>query len=178
VGSGLNLSSRLRHYYSLTYMQGVLKRSRSIIFSAILKQGLESFSLTILEYCLEEELLEREDYYITTLKPEYNILQKAGSSLGFKHTEETIIKMSLAKKGKKSSFLGKIQDEEVKTKISEIKGTPIKVLDLETNATSTHFSIRKAAEILGVTHKALTYHFKKTDSFVFKDRYLVEKVKI
>ena len=80
--------------------------------------------------------------------------------------------------GKKSSFLGKIQDEEVKTKISEIKGTPIKVLDLETNATSTHFSIRKAAEILGVTHKALTYHFKKTDSFVFKDRYLVEKVKI
>jgi group I intron endonuclease len=58
-------------------MQGVLKRSRSIIFSAILKHGLENFSLTILEYCLVEELLEREDYYITTFKPEYNILQKA-----------------------------------------------------------------------------------------------------
>lgn len=159
-------------------MQGVLKRSKSIIFSAILKNGLDNFSLTILEYCLEEELLEREDFYITTLKPEYNILQKAGSSLGYKPSEETLIKMSEAKKGKKSAFFGKTHSEETKVKISEIKGTAIKVLDLKTNVSSTYISIRKAAEILGVTHKALSYHFKKSNSFVFKGRYLVEKVEI
>jgi len=43
--------------------------------------------------------LEREDYYIKLLKPEYNILQKAGSSLGIKRSDETRAKMSLAKKG-------------------------------------------------------------------------------
>ena len=40
---------------------------------------------------------------------------------GKTHTPESKALMSLAKKGKKSSFLGKIQDEEVKTKISEIR---------------------------------------------------------
>ena len=74
-------------------MKGVLKRSNSIIFSAILKSGIENFSLTILEYCLPEEQFEREEYYITTLQPEYNILQKAGSSLGYEHSEETRKKM-------------------------------------------------------------------------------------
>jgi group I intron endonuclease len=84
--------------------------------------------------------------------------------------------MSEAKKGKKSSFFGKTHSEETKAKISEEKGTPIKVIDLNTNVSSTYTSIRKAAEMLGVTHKALSYHFKKTNSFVFKGRYLVEKV--
>ncbi len=34
----------------------------------------------------KNEVLSREQYYIDLLKPEYNILQKAGSSLGYKHT--------------------------------------------------------------------------------------------
>ena len=38
--------------------------------------------------------MEREDYYFKLLKPEYNILQKAGNSLGYKHSEETKAKMS------------------------------------------------------------------------------------
>lgn len=32
----------------------------------------------------------REQFYFDLLKPEYNILEKAGSSLGFKHSEETL----------------------------------------------------------------------------------------
>jgi hypothetical protein len=34
-------------------------------------------------------ILEREQYYLDLLKPEYNILKVAGSSLGFKHSEES-----------------------------------------------------------------------------------------
>jgi group I intron endonuclease len=63
-------------------MKGVLKRSNSIIFSAVLNYGVENFSLTILEYCLPEEQFKREEYYIKTLQPEYNILQKAPGGRG------------------------------------------------------------------------------------------------
>lgn len=39
--------------------------------------------------------LEREQYYIDSTNPEYNIL-KAGSTLGYKHTEETIAKIAIS----------------------------------------------------------------------------------
>ena len=60
--------------------------------------------MEILEYCKLEDLREREDYYIDSLKPEYNILQKAGSSLGYKHSEEAKIKMSALAIGRKHSL--------------------------------------------------------------------------
>mgnify|MGYP000087139502 CR=1 FL=1 len=41
----------------------------------------------------KEKLIEREQYYIDTLKPEYNILLLANSSLGYKHSEQVIAKM-------------------------------------------------------------------------------------
>ena len=37
-------------------------------------------------------MIEREQYYIDTLNPEYNILKIAGSPLGYIHSEETIAK--------------------------------------------------------------------------------------
>jgi group I intron endonuclease len=51
------------------------------------------FSLEILEYCKPEDAIKREQYYLDFFKPEYNILKKAGSTLGYKHTEETRLKM-------------------------------------------------------------------------------------
>ena len=40
------------------------------------------FMLEILEYCDPDMVIEREQYYIDTLKPEYNILKTAGSLKG------------------------------------------------------------------------------------------------
>ena len=37
-------------------------------------------------------MLNREQYYIDLIKPEYNILKIAGSSLGFKHSLKTLLK--------------------------------------------------------------------------------------
>jgi group I intron endonuclease len=63
-------------------MEDVLKRSNSHIYRALLKNGYSNFSLTILEYCDKEKCIEREDFYLSCLPHEYNILQKAGSVLG------------------------------------------------------------------------------------------------
>ena len=60
-----------------------------------MKYGYGGFSLEILEYCDRDKVIEREQYYIDLLKPEYNILQTAGSSLGFKYSEDTKAKMKV-----------------------------------------------------------------------------------
>ena len=59
------------------------------------KYGHGNFILEILEYCDKSNLLEREQYYLDKLKPEYNILKYAYSMLGYKHTASSIEKLKL-----------------------------------------------------------------------------------
>jgi group I intron endonuclease len=62
-------------------------------------------------------ILEREQYYLDSLKPQYNILKVAGSPLGTKHSEETkAALMSIRKLGSNHprGFLGKSHSIEKK----------------------------------------------------------------
>jgi group I intron endonuclease len=54
-------------------------------------------------------LIEREQYYLDLLKPEYNICKIAGSTLGFKHSELTKAKMSINNTGKKHTYETRIK---------------------------------------------------------------------
>ena len=69
---------------------------------ALLKHGYSNFTLEIIEYCEPSDVIDREQFYLDLLCPEYNVLKTAGSSWGFKHSEETKQKMSEAKKGNKA----------------------------------------------------------------------------
>lgn len=71
VGSSISLSYKLNMYYSLYSLREV--RGSIIIQRALLKYGYSNFTLDILEYCELDVLIEREEYYINLLKPEYNI---------------------------------------------------------------------------------------------------------
>ncbi len=68
-------------------------KSNRPIDRALLKHGFSCFTLEILEYCGTNLLLTIEQYYLDDLMPEYNIAQIAGSTLGYKHTPESIAKM-------------------------------------------------------------------------------------
>jgi len=68
IGSSIYLSNRLKFYFCNSYMESVLKRSRSHICHALLKNGHSNFSLTILEYCDKEKCIEREDFYLSSEK--------------------------------------------------------------------------------------------------------------
>jgi group I intron endonuclease len=89
VGSSVSLSRRFSQYYSLNYLNNCLSKGQSIIYSSLLKYGYSNFSLDILEYCEPSIVIEREQYYINLLKPEYNILKIAGSCLGNKLSDKT-----------------------------------------------------------------------------------------
>ena len=101
IGSSINLGRRLSFYYSDTHMRHVLQRSTMLIYLSILKYGIKSFRLDIVEYCDISILHQRETYYIEKLNPEYNILRIGSSLLGFKHKEISRMKMRIAKLGLK-----------------------------------------------------------------------------
>ena len=107
VGSSVNLSRRLNFYYNFSYINPKVKKGNSLIYSAILKHGYSNFQFEILEYCNAEEVINREQYYIDLLHPQYNLNPKAGSRLGSKHSEEVKLKMSNQRKGRKFTELHK-----------------------------------------------------------------------
>ena len=59
-------------------------------------------------------LISEEQKYIDLHNPFFNICRKAGSSLGFKHSEESKKKMSLARKGIKRSPMTQEQKEKLR----------------------------------------------------------------
>jgi group I intron endonuclease len=119
IGSSANLSDRLKQYFSIKYL--TRKKSISSISRAIFKYGYSNFTLEILEYCERDKIviLKKEQYYIDTLKPKYNILKLAGSPLGYKHTKEALAKMRNRKLSKEhlAKVLTRILSSSHKAKI-------------------------------------------------------------
>lgn len=136
------------------------------IYRSLLKHGYSYFKLEILEYCPAEGIRAREQYYLDLLKPEYNILKTAGSSLGFKHSEESLAKLR--------NHLQRLNVE---------KGFKVEVLDTETNTTVVYDSVIKAAKALGVDKTSLMYQEKRQakagpgECPLFKKRYAVKIVR-
>jgi group I intron endonuclease len=120
VGSGVNLAKRLASYYN----ERELKRNPRPIKDALIKYGHKNFSLEILEYCPITKLLEREQFYLDLLVPDYNILKYAYSLLGFKHSEESIEKLKAKiispehKKILSSIHKGKLVSEETRNQLA------------------------------------------------------------
>ena len=117
IGSSTNLSKRLQQYYQYSYISNP-DRGQSKIYSSILNYGYSNFSLEILEYCDKLDTISREQFYIDLMKPQLNILPTAGNSLGYKHTEESLKKMSIVKKdvylGENNPFYGKTHSDEIR----------------------------------------------------------------
>lgn len=136
VGSAVNLNSRRRDHTDTLRRGAHHNRHLQRAFN---KYGGSSFVFSVLEFVEDKtRLIEREQYYIDTLKPDYNILPTAGSLLGFKFSGESKRKMSESRKGivmseetrrKMSAWqIGRINSEEYKRKQRAIqkgrKGRP------------------------------------------------------
>lgn len=65
------------------------------------KYGIEDLEFSIIELCEKEELVQKEQHYLDTFSPKFNVLKKADSSLGVKRRPETIEKVRNANLGLK-----------------------------------------------------------------------------
>jgi group I intron endonuclease len=108
--------------------------------------------LEILEHCAKEDVTLREQFYLDTLKPTYNILKLAGSSLGFKHSYSTIVQMK-ERNNKNHPFLAREHSEESKLKmsLSSRLSSLVKLLDIETGKEKLFNSNVQAANFLKIS---------------------------
>ena len=94
IGSSINLERRLKEYFNINHLEF---RKKLPICAALLKYGYSNFKLEILEYSTIDETIIKEQYYLDMFKSEYNILRTAGSSIGYKHSPESIAKFKARK---------------------------------------------------------------------------------
>ena len=109
VGSAVNFKNLFKLH--LTRLKSN-KHHSSILQNSWNKYGGENFKFEIIEECDKLDLIKREQYYIDTLKPFYNICKIAGNSLGRVVTDETREKLKKSSTGRKHS-------NETKEKISK-----------------------------------------------------------
>jgi hypothetical protein len=148
VGSSINLNVRLYTYFSLRS----LAKSNRPIDRALLKYGFSNFSLEIIEYCRREELLKREQYYMDNLKPQYNIAETAGSTLGYKHTPESLAKM------RDFVLSDEVRNRKIKATANATAAIriPIIVENIKTNKKSEYISLVEAGKAIGVSRAAVS----------------------
>ena len=114
VGSGIDLRKRLSTYYFPSRLMDGRHISNSL-----LKYGHVSFSVVILDVlgitgsCNKIELINKEQEYLNLYKPILNLNPLAGSSMGFKHSEESKRLIPEFRKGKPLS-------SETKKRLSEL----------------------------------------------------------
>lgn len=100
IGSAVNVKHRLLSHKS------VLKRNKhhsKHLQNSWNKYGETNFSFYILEEVDKNQLIEREQFYLDLFKSYdrkhgYNLAPKAGSSLGHRHSKESIKNMSIGTK--------------------------------------------------------------------------------
>jgi len=79
IGSSSDLGRRFLEYFR----PSVLSRGM-VIYKAIIKYGIYNFDYDIIKYTELDNIETVEQFYIDTLKPEYNLSPTAGSNLGYK----------------------------------------------------------------------------------------------
>lgn len=207
IGSSVDISQRLKNYFTKSYL---IRNKTAYICNALLCHGFSAFSLTILEYIditdkskdeAKNLILSREQHFIDSLSPDYNISLIAGSLLGYLHTEGSKKKMSEAKSGVNHPLFGRTHSAETKEKMSkahkgkslstETKAKLSKPLTEETKAKmsiskgggtifvydsknlliNTFGSTRKAAEFFKCSHVTIAKYVKNRK--LFKEQWVL-----
>lgn len=174
------------------------------ISKALLKYGYSNFSLEILEYCESSETILREQYFLDLLNPEYNVLKIAGSTLGYKHSEEALAKIKagsasltserIAKRLEQLKNLNASQEhkehlknlnssgqhkEHLKNLHSQIS-YKVEIFDIVSQETKFYASIREAARSIGCHDRTIAIAFKHLKETgvckVFKKRFQVKSI--
>lgn len=154
IGSSKNLYRRLSTHRA--YLRKGIHQNPKLQNSWN-KYGEAQFQYYILEFCDIEALLEREQFYIDTINPYFNIIREVQE---VKISEESKLKMSISRK---KGF------ERGTVKLYQMK--PIYQYDLEGNYIQEFKSIKEAALQSGVTRSSINRFlegkYKKGGNFLW-----------
>lgn len=95
IGSSVDINKRWVSHRS-DLRKG--KHGNAHLQRAWIKYGEDCFQFSVIEQCDKKLVIEREQFYIDTLRPAYNMAIKAGSNLGTKYSEEARRNISKGKK--------------------------------------------------------------------------------
>jgi group I intron endonuclease len=115
IGSSVDISRRWKKHITLLHSNNHFNCHFQNAWNLY---GEENFIFEILETCLKENMVEKEQSYIDKLNPSYNVSKNAAAfMLGVKRPESFKENLSILKKGNKY-FLGKTHSEKTKAKLS------------------------------------------------------------
>ena len=132
------------------------------------------FQLEILEYCEPDKCISKEQFYLDLYSPKYNILKKAGSSLGFKHSAETLAKLKLRKFSEETLKKLRLHISNLNLELNIKKRIKVNIHDFITGSTTTYDSVAIAAKSLNSHSKTLLekgkYDLESKDIIPFKGK--------
>ena len=183
VGSSLDLCKRFKNYFNVAYLLD--KKDKMNIYKALIAYGFINFKLDILEHCEPSKLVEREQYYLDLLKPEYNILKIAGSPAGVKRSIDTILKLKAKALNRSEETQAKIKahlkklnssqkhkDHLIKlnTSLEHIAKTakPVSMYNIETKESMEFRSMTQAAKTFNSHPEAIRRCIKNNKLFLDK----------
>lgn len=152
------------------------------------KHGEDSFLFQLVEQCNEEILIEREQYYIDSLNPHFNILRLAGSSIGIKRPDQSIRILEFNKnrivsditKQRTSTTLKKLGHKPTKEcteKSMKVLSKPVLQFDLDDTFIKEWKSINDACRSLNIASSNLSKVCRGQGKTLknFKWKYKIEK---
>jgi len=159
IGSAMDLYDRF--YAHLMCYSSNLHLQRAITL-----YGLPAFTFIVVELCDTQKLLIREQHWLNWLFAQpsnlrYNFLPTAGSSLGYKHSDEAKAKISAALSGENHPNFGK----------PSVRRVGVSLFDLEGNLIQSFPSQTAAAIWLAVSKSTVLRYIRSGK--VFRGKYLI-----
>jgi group I intron endonuclease len=147
IGSAINFTARKNHHLSCLKRN---KHGNKYLQKSFNKYGEQNFIFELIEECNKEDLLIREQYYLDTFKPQYNMCKIAGSNFGIKRSKETCEKLKISNTGKKQSIDTRIKQSKIRLNKNNKNSMIIKQYDIHNNLITTHYTSTLASEKSGV----------------------------
>jgi group I intron endonuclease len=126
------------------------------------KYGINNLRFIILEVCESvEESLEKEQYYLDILNPEYNACKIATNSSGFKHSKITKLKMSTSRKGKKKVPMSLQRRQAIAERMKKADNSHLHTLESIRKRSEKLRGKKRASEIYDVLRKPICQYSKE-----------------
>lgn len=167
-GSSSNLGIRFKYHY----FNGPKQSNFLGLFLSVF--GWSNFSITVVEVCPREDLLSRENWYLSYFQPTLNVLTSASvrisqtglsmltrskisaSLLGRKDSEDTRMKKSKSRMGNLNPFFGRGLDITALNKAAEISGTKVYVYSIDNmTLVNTFRSLRSVCKVMPISDATL-----------------------